>query len=81
MKEQKARSKIAESEKEISKTKEEIKAKEADTKEQHHNELAKKGKIKTFTARKKPEHTKEFEEAKGYVDHVIKEGDKHRVKV
>ena len=58
---------------EIAETKEEIKAKVADDKEARKNELSADGKLKTYT-RDKPQHTKEFEEAKAYVKHVE---DKH----
>lgn len=81
MKEEKAKSKIVKAEKEITKVKEEIKAKEKDDKQVHKNELSAEGKLKSAPGRKKPEHTVEFENAKGYVDHVIEKNDELRTVV
>jgi len=72
-----AKSKVVKATKVIEEATEEIKAKVADDKEVKKNELSADGKLKTFT-REKPQHTKEFEEAKAYVTHVEDKHDEQR---
>jgi len=74
---QDAKSKVGKAAKVIEEAKAEITAKAADDKEVRKNELSAEGQLKTFT-REKPQHTKEFEEAKAYVNHVEDKHDEQR---